>query len=99
GALLLIDGTAYDAEGFFCPDGDAGPVWLVVDLRKPDGTHYRLTLGHGDDQCDCPHMTYRSLRCKHLAGVQAALAWLEDAERAEWADALERQPQPASAPF
>src|SRR5687767_5832916 len=44
-AVLLIDGTAYDAEAFFAADGDTGHAWQVIGLRKTDGTHYRLTLG------------------------------------------------------
>src|SRR5690242_20457363 len=42
-----ISGTAYAIEATFTHDGD-GRHWLVVDLRKADGTHYRLTLGQGE---------------------------------------------------
>ena len=69
-----------------------------MDLRQPDGTHYRLTLGP-QDACDGPHATYRSLACKHLASVRAALEWLEEAERREWSEALDRRPLPDGAPF
>jgi hypothetical protein len=97
-ALLLIDGTVYDAEAAFITDGDSGHHRLIVDLRQPDSTHYRLVLGP-QDACDCPHATYRSLTCKHVACVRAALDWLDEAERREWSEALDRAPDPAGGPF
>ncbi len=88
-ALLLIDGTAYDAAASFATDGEGGHHWLVMDLRRPDGTYYRLALGPRD-ACDCPHATDRSLACEHLACVRAAVDWLADAERREWSESLDR---------
>ena len=100
GAVLVIGGTAYAAESFHLGLGDGGPYCQVVDLRKADGTHYRLTFGPGGDHCDCAHHVFRGVVCKHLATVRASLDWLEAAERDEWADALDAQlPDPADIPF
>jgi hypothetical protein len=83
-AALEIDGTAYDAECFFTTDDDTGHVWQVIDLRKPDGEHYRLTIGPDGTLCDCAHTTFRGVVCKHAAVVLEALDRLEALERAEW---------------
>jgi hypothetical protein len=83
-ALLGLDGAVYHARCEFA-GGESGVVFQVVDLKRLDtGTEYRLTIGHGDDQCSCPHKQYRGCECKHLAGVKAALAYLEEQERLEW---------------
>jgi len=87
GAELVIGGTVYAAESFHTGD-DFGNHWQIVDLFKPDGTHYRLTFGPDGEQCDCPHATYRGCRCKHVATVRAALDWLEERERLEWEAAV-----------
>src|SRR4051794_27011277 len=76
-ATLEIDGTSYAAECFFTADDDTGHVWQVIDLRKPDGEHYRLTIGPDGTLCDCPHAVYRGVVCKHAAGVLEALDQLD----------------------
>jgi hypothetical protein len=86
-AALEINGTAYNAECSFTADDDTGHVWQVIDLRRPDGEHYRLTIGPDGTRCDCPHATYRDVVCKHAAAVEEALDQLEALERAEWAAA------------
>jgi hypothetical protein len=83
-AVLEINGTAYAAECFFTADDDTGHVWQVIDLRQPDGEHYRLTIGPDGTLCDCPHAVYRGVICKHGAAVLEALDRLEALERAEW---------------
>lgn len=82
-AVLSINGEPYAASSFCTGDESTGSWWQVVDLRKPDGTHYRLTFGPDGDHCDCPHSVYRNLLCKHPKAVRAALEWLERVERAE----------------
>jgi hypothetical protein len=87
-ALLSIDGKHYKAECSFA-SGESGVVFQVVDLARLDtGDEYRLIIGHGDDNCSCPHRTYRGVTCRHLAGVRAALAWLEEHERLAWEAAV-----------
>jgi SWIM zinc finger len=86
-AALEINGTVYAAECFFTTDDDTGHVWQVIDLRRPDGEHYRLTIGPDGTRCDCPPATYRGVVCKHVAAVEEALDQLESLERAEWAAA------------
>lgn len=96
--LLLIDGTPYDA-GAQHVDDEHGYHWLVVDLKKTDGTTYRLCLGHGACECDCAHSVYRKLPCKHSASLQAAIAWLDDREHQDWLDAVDASLDPVDAPF
>jgi hypothetical protein len=60
----------------------------VIDLRKSDGSHHRVVLGP-EDCCDCQHMTYRGLVCRHLSCIRAALDWLAEAEQQEWLDGLD----------
>jgi hypothetical protein len=87
-ALVGIDGAVYHAACEFAA-GESGVVFQVVDLKRLDtGAGYRLVVGHGDDTCSCPHRTYRGCECKHLAGVKAALAYLEEQERLEWEAAV-----------
>lgn len=83
-AVLSINGDLYGAESFWTSDDDAGHAWQIVDLRKLDGTHYRLSFGPDGEHCDCPAAVYRGCICKHTAAVKAALAWLEERERLEW---------------
>jgi len=87
-AVLEGNGTLYAASGFHTDNGE-GVWWLVVDLRKEDGTHYRLTFGPDGEHCSCPQYTFRGCCCKHRAVVRAALDWLEQAERSDWSDALD----------
>jgi hypothetical protein len=63
-------------------------------LVKPDGTQYRIVFGPDspDGSCDCAHSCFRGVVCKHLAAVRAALDWLEQAERDEWAVAIAAVP-------
>jgi hypothetical protein len=78
---LAINGAAYQVreQQFEYETGMAGRLW---DLRKPDGTTYRLTLNHdGDLACDCPDATYRGRACKHVHAVQAAYEQLDREER------------------
>jgi hypothetical protein len=82
--ILSINGLSYKAECNFAA-GESGIVFQVVDLVRLDsGDAYRLTLGHGEEQCTCPHSQYRGVVCKHINSLRAALAWLEEAERLEW---------------
>jgi hypothetical protein len=55
---LAINGTAYQvSEQQFDHDGYADRLW---DLRKSDGTTYRLCRDRDQDlTCDCPDATYR----------------------------------------
>jgi len=87
-AVLEINGAAYDAECFFTADDETGHVWQVIDLHKPDGGHYRLTIGPDGTLCDCPHATFREVACTHAAGVLETLDRLEALERAEWEAAM-----------
>jgi hypothetical protein len=87
-ALVGLDGAIYKAACEFAA-GESGVVFQVVDLKRLDtGAEYRVVIGHGDDSCSCPHRTYCGCECKHLAGVKAALAYLEEQERLEWEAAV-----------
>jgi hypothetical protein len=82
--LLTINGLSYRAECTFAA-GESGCVFMVIDLTRLDsGESYRVTLGHGEEQCTCPHHSYRGVVCKHIKSLQAALVWLEEQERLEW---------------
>jgi hypothetical protein len=86
--LLTINGLTYRAECTFAA-GESGVVFQVVDLVRLDtGESYRVTLGHGEEQCTCPHSQYRGVVCKHIQSVQAAMVWLEEAERLEFEAAV-----------
>jgi hypothetical protein len=63
---------------------DTGYVWHIIDLWKPDGEHYRLTIGSDGTLCDCPHAVFRGVVCEHAAAVLAALDQLDALEQAEW---------------
>jgi hypothetical protein len=83
-ALLSIDGRHYKAECTFAA-GESGCVFQVIDLNRLDsGESYRVTLGHGEEQCSCPHHQYRGVVCKHINSLRAALVALEEQERLEW---------------
>lgn len=82
-AQLIIDGTSYTAEATFATDDDDGGTFLYVQLRKWDGKEITLCLGRGVEQCSCEHATYRGVKCKHLAGLEAALDHLDGLEQAE----------------
>jgi hypothetical protein len=76
---LDIRGTIYRGreQQFEYENGMAGRLW---DVRKPDGTTYRLTLNaEGELACDCPDATYRrdGHGCKHCTSIQAAYAELD----------------------
>src|SRR5947208_16026210 len=58
GAVLSINAVEYAAECFLAADG-AGRVTQVIDLRKDEYTHYRLTFIGSEASCDCPQATYR----------------------------------------
>ena len=62
--------------------------WRVLRDQKlsaaRDGKRIRVTLGQGLETCDCEHATYRGLTCKHIAGLNALLAQMEERERVEW---------------
>jgi hypothetical protein len=77
---LAINGVAYQVrEEQFDHDGMADRLW---DLRKPDGTTYRLCRDRDADlTCDCPDATYRGRACKHVHAVQAAYAQLGREQR------------------
>ncbi len=91
-AVLAINGTPYRAECMFCPDGDTGLIHQVIDLRKMDGTHYRVIFDpSGDVSCDCQSATYRDGPCKHGRAVRASLDWLVRLEAAEFEVGCVRQ--------
>ncbi len=92
---LEINGTLYHvAEQQFEYDrGMAGRLW---DVRKPDGTTYRVCENaEGELACDCPDATFRTRRCKHATAVREAYAALEAEERL----AAFLAPVPVNTPF
>jgi YD repeat-containing protein len=92
---LDIRGTIYrvSEQQFEYDSGLAGRLW---DVRKPDGTTYRVTLdADGALACDCPDATYRERECKHCRHVRDAYAELA---RVAALDAF-LTPAPIDAPF
>jgi hypothetical protein len=84
GGKIVIDGSSYDVSASH-EVADDGGAFEYVQLRRWDGETYTLCLGRGVEQCSCPHHVYRhNLRCKHIAGVAAAMEALEQIERAAW---------------
>jgi hypothetical protein len=96
GFLRLNDAVYRVSEQQFeYENGMGGRLW---DLRKPDGTTYRITLNaDGDLACDCPDAIYRGREhcCKHVRGLRAALLHRDRADRL----AAFLAPVPEAAPF
>jgi hypothetical protein len=87
-ALVGLDGAVYQARCEWAA-GESGVVFQVIDLRRLDtGAEHRLVIGHTEEQCSCEHSTYRGVTCRHLAGMKAALAYLEEMERLEFEAAV-----------
>lgn len=88
--ILAINGTPYVVECGFCED-EEGHTWSIIDLRKADGTHYRLCVDpQGTPACDCPDAICRRREsvCKHAVAVREACEQLNRTEPtdADWSE-------------